>query len=305
MENYLKDFYFVVLQQLFSWIIPAESSTDLGSDEPTRASRATSGFTPVFFLMNRFTKENVTCEVKRPLLPGGVSRCLAALSSNDSPGCAYSSCWLAVCHPIDSRPSSSYIHFSSPLPDHFSFHIKNPPPPPPLPLPPLCCWIVFDRKYSRRCGAVVDLAPWQTPSIAPICIHKSIGYLTLANTAGSWEWCCWVGQVTLSLVMELWWSVTAADWLEQRPRCKKWSFQFKRTLREMAGYARNAVLVESTFRNVLGHFCHVSLLAFIYWTSSSKIIFPSVFTLSLIQNYWSIFGRILIFRWLQTFSSMS
>lgn len=103
---------------------------------------------------------------------------------------------------------------------------------PPLfpPLPPLCCWILFDRKYSRRCGVVVDLTPWQTPSIVAICIHKSIGYVTLANTVGSREWCCWVGQVTLSLVMELWWSVTAADWLEQRPRCKKWSFTFK-TLR--------------------------------------------------------------------------
>ena len=32
---------------------------------------------------------------------------------------------------------------------------------------------------------VVDLTSWQTPSIAPICIHKSIGYLTLANTGGA------------------------------------------------------------------------------------------------------------------------
>lgn len=78
---------------------------------------------------------------------------------------------------------------------------------PPLPL--LCHWSLFDRKYSRRCGVVVDLRPWQTVSIGLICIHKSIGYLTLANILGSREWWCWVGQVTLSLVMELWWSVTA------------------------------------------------------------------------------------------------
>lgn len=78
-----------------------------------------------------------------------------------------------------------------------------------FPLPLLCHWILFDRKYSRRCGVVVDLGPWQTVLIGLICIHKSIGYLTLANILGSREWWCWVGQVTLSLVMELWWSVTA------------------------------------------------------------------------------------------------
>lgn len=33
-------------------------------------------------------------------------------------------------------------------------------------------------------AAVVDLTPWQTPSIGMICIHKSIGYLTLANIPG-------------------------------------------------------------------------------------------------------------------------
>lgn len=82
-------------------------------------------------------------------------------------------------------------------------------PPCPLPLRSLCLWVLFDRKYSRRCGAVVDLGPWQTPSTGLICIHKSIGYLTLANILGSREWRCWVGRVTLSLVMELWWSVTA------------------------------------------------------------------------------------------------
>lgn len=76
-------------------------------------------------------------------------------------------------------------------------------------LPLLCHWILFDRKYSRRCGAVVDLRLWQTLLIGLICIHKSIGYLTLANILGSRERWCWVGQVTLSLVMELWWSVTA------------------------------------------------------------------------------------------------
>lgn len=78
--------------------------------------------------------------------------------------------------------------------------------------PPLCSatGFLFDRKYSSRCGVVVDLRPWQTPSIRLICIHKSIGYLTLANTLGSEERWCWVGPVTLSLVMELWWSVTAA-----------------------------------------------------------------------------------------------
>lgn len=72
-------------------------------------------------------------------------------------------------------------------------------------LPP----VLLDRKYSRRCGVVVDLRPWQTPSIRLICIHKSIGYLTLANILGSRKRRCWVGRVTLSLVMELWWSVTA------------------------------------------------------------------------------------------------
>lgn len=133
-----------------------------------------------------------------------MSRLLAA-SSNDSPAPIYSFWWLAFCL-TDSKSSSSYLHFSSPPPpNHFSFHIKFPPPPN---LPLLCHWILFDRKYSRRCGAVVDLRPWQTALIGLICIHKSIGYLTLANILGSWEWWCWVGQVTLSLVMELWWSVT-------------------------------------------------------------------------------------------------
>lgn len=129
------------------------------------------------------------------------------LSSNDSPVLIYSLWWLAVCRLIDSKPSSSYFHFCSlpslllqfifPLIQSFS------------PLPLLCHWILFDRKYSRRCGAGVDLALWQTVSIGLICIHKSIGYLTLANTQGSRERRCWVDQVTLSLVMELWWSVTA------------------------------------------------------------------------------------------------
>lgn len=127
-------------------------------------------------------------------------------SSNDSPALIYSLWWLAFCRLIDSKPSSSYLHFSSPPPpNHFSFHIKFFF----FPLPLLCHWILFDRKYSRRCGVVVDLRPWQTVSIGLICIHKSIGYLTLANILGSREWRCWVGQVTLSLVMELWWSVTA------------------------------------------------------------------------------------------------
>lgn len=94
--------------------------------------------------------------------------------------------------------------FLSSSSNHFSFHIK-------FFFPPcaLCQWILFDRKYSRRCGVVVDLGPWQNVSIGLICIHKSIGYLTLANILGSGEQWCWVGQVTLSLVMELWWSVTA------------------------------------------------------------------------------------------------
>lgn len=108
---------------------------------------------------------------------------------------------------IDSESSSSYFHFCS-LPSLllqfiFPFILSF------SPLPLLCHWILFDRKYSRRCGVVVDLALWQTVSIRLICIHKSIGYLTLANTLGSRERRCWVGQVTLSLVMELWWSVTA------------------------------------------------------------------------------------------------
>lgn len=109
---------------------------------------------------------------------------------------------------------------------------------------------------------VVDLTPWQTPSIVAICIHKSIGYVTLANTVGSREWCCWVGPVTLSLVMELWWSVTAADWLEQRPRCKKWSFTFK-TLR--ANGRLNKITGACKITIILGH---LRGLSFISWTSS-------------------------------------
>lgn len=85
MEKYLKVFYFVVLQQLFSWIVPVESWTDLGSDEPTRASRRPRVSPPFFFfLINRFTKENVTCEVKRPLLPGGVSRLCPPMTALDA-----------------------------------------------------------------------------------------------------------------------------------------------------------------------------------------------------------------------------
>lgn len=139
--------------------------------------------------------------------PPQVSWRLAALSSNDSLALIYSLRWLAVCCLTDSKPSSSYLHFSSPppllLPIIFPFILSF------FPLPLLCHWILFDRKYSRRCGVVVDLGPWQTVLIGLICIHKSIGYLTLANILGSREWRCWVGQVTLSLVMELWWSVTA------------------------------------------------------------------------------------------------
>lgn len=107
--------------------------------------------------------------------------------------------------------SPLFLSYSS---NHFSFHISFFPPAPSL----LCCWVLFDRKYSRRCGGVVDLRPWQTPSIRLICIRKSIGYLTLANTLGSGRRRCWVGPVTLSLVMELWWSVTALHgcWLRWR-----------------------------------------------------------------------------------------
>lgn len=90
------------------------------------------------YLINRFPKENVTCEVTIPPAPPPnpppASCCLAAPSSNDGPGSVYSSCPLASCHPTDSRPSSSYIHFSSsPPPDHFSFHIKFFHPPPSFP----------------------------------------------------------------------------------------------------------------------------------------------------------------------------
>lgn len=84
MENYFKVFYVVVLQQLFSWIIPVESWTDLGSDEPTRASRRPRVSPLFFFFINRFTKENVTCEVKRPLLPGGVSRLCPPMTALDA-----------------------------------------------------------------------------------------------------------------------------------------------------------------------------------------------------------------------------
>lgn len=175
---------------------------------------------------------------------------------------------------------------------------------------------------------VVDLTPWQTPSIGPICIHKSIGYLTLANTVGSWEWCCWVGQVTLSLVMELSWSVTAADWLEQRPHCKKWSSEFKRTLREMAGYAKNDVLVKSKIRVILWHFfemfsfdpsaivhhqvkdfffipLHFVLLFFgsglliVFWSNSNITFITSIFfciitlPVNYKSNFWSFINHLL------------
>lgn len=113
-----------LLWQLCSWILPLESGNNLGLSEPPRDLCY-----PSCYLINRFPKENVTCKVTSP----PASRCLAAPSSNDGPGSVDSSCPLASCHPIDSRPSSSYIHFSSsPPPDHFSFHIKfffHPPPP--------------------------------------------------------------------------------------------------------------------------------------------------------------------------------
>lgn len=154
------------------------------------------------------SEENLSCL--------SASRCRCLLRRQHS--LIYSFTWLALCRPTDSKPSSSYIHFSSPPPpNHFSSHIKFfpplPTPPSPPSLPALCHQIVFDRKYSRRCGAVVDLTLWQTGLIGLICIHKSIGYLTLANILGSGERWCWVGQVTLSLVMELWWSVTALQQL--------------------------------------------------------------------------------------------
>lgn len=127
------------------------------------------------------------------------------------PALIYSLWWLAVCRLGDSEPSSSYLHFSSSSSaNHFSFHTKFFSSSSSSSLPPsLCHGTLFDRKYSGRCGVVVDLGPWQTPSIGLIYIHKSIGYLTLANIPGSGERRCWVGRVTLSLVMELWWSVTA------------------------------------------------------------------------------------------------
>lgn len=94
----------------------------------------------------------------------------------------------------------------------FPFILSFFPPPPPL----LGQWILSDRKYSRRGGVVVHLRLWQTLSIGLLCIHKSIGDVTLANIPGSRGQRCWVDQVTLSLVMELWWSVTALE------KCRTW-----------------------------------------------------------------------------------
>lgn len=113
---------------------------------------------------------------------------------------------------LDNEPSSSYLHFSSLLPQIIFPFILS------FFRLPLLCWIGFDRKYSLRCCAVVDLGPWQTPSIGLICIHKSIGYLTLANILGCRDRRCWAGRVTLSLVMEIWWSVTAllCCWLHNK-----------------------------------------------------------------------------------------
>lgn len=80
---------------------------------------------------------------------------LAILRSNDSPVPIYSFWWLAFCRPTDSKPSSSYLHFSYLLLLQIIFPFI-------LSFPPslLCHRIVFDRKYSRRCGVVLDLRHW-------------------------------------------------------------------------------------------------------------------------------------------------
>lgn len=76
-------------------------------------------------------------------------------------------------------------------------------------------------------AAVVDLTPWQTPSIGMICIHKSIGYLTLANIPGQ------RGAAVLSRPGHIIIgdgglmkcdsaaaaTATAADWLTHSPPC--------------------------------------------------------------------------------------
>lgn len=142
---------------------------------------------------------------------------------------------LAVCRLADSEPSSSYfslffrllrlLFFSK------SFFLSYQvffflPSPSPLSLRS-AAGLYLTGNIPADVAAVVDLTPWQTPSIGMICIHKSIGYLTLANTPGQ------RGAAVLSRPGHIIIgdgglmkcdsaaaaTATAADWLTHSPPC--------------------------------------------------------------------------------------